>query len=235
MRSPPEVRPSAACQAWRRHYGPAVAAKFPSFLLIEDETILRELLRHNLRDAYPGCGISVAATFAEAREKSTGTFDLVIVDLELPDGNCLDWVQEWAARKDCPRIVILSSRDQDYILYRALHSAIPGFVHKNDSSEFFHVAIRTVLGGSTFFSPTIQRMRMRMQSSPDFYNKILSAAEQEMLKYLGMGMSNAEVAAMLGLQVSSVSHQRQHIMRKLDLHSQVDLMRYAIKKGFSKI
>ena len=199
--------------------------------VLEEEIVLR----HLLEDAYPGCGISEAATFEEARALAAGTFDLVIVDLELPDGNCLDWVQEWAARKDCPRIVILSSRDQDYILYRALHSAIPGFVHKNDSAEFLHVAIKTVLGGGTFFSPTVQRMRMRMQSSPDFYNKILSAAEQEMLKYLGLGMNNEEVAAMLGLQVSSVAHQRQQIMRKLDVHSQADLMRYAIKKGFSRI
>lgn len=213
----------------------SVATRCPNFLLIEDETILRELLRHHLGEAYPGCGISEAATFAEARAQSAGTFDLVIVYLELPDGNCLDWVQEWAARKDCPRIVILSSRDQDYILYRALHSAIPGFVHKNDSAEFLHVAITTVLGGGTFFSPTVQRMRMRMQSSPDFYNKILSTAEQEMLKYLGMGMTNEEAAAILGLQVSSVAHQRQQIMRKLDVHSQADLMRYAIKKGFSGI
>ena len=212
-----------------------MATRSPNFLLIEDETILRELLRRHLVEAYPGCGIAEAATFAEARAQASGAFDLAIVDLELPDGNCLDWVQEWAARKDCPRIVILSSRDQDYILYRALHSAIPGFVHKNDSAEFLHVAITTVLGGGTFFSPTVQRMRIRMQSSPDFYNKILSTAEQELLKYLGIGMTNEEAAAMLGLQASTVAHQRKQIMRKLDVHSQADLMRYAIKKGFSRI
>jgi DNA-binding NarL/FixJ family response regulator len=212
-----------------------VAARSPNFLLIEDETILRELLRNHLRDAYPGCQISEAATFAEARAQATGAFDLAIVDLELPDGNCLDWVQDWAASKNCPRIVILSSHDQDFILYRALRSAIPGFVHKNDPTEVLHVAIRTVLAGGIFFSPTVQRMRMRMQSGADFFNKILSEKEQEVLRYLGLGMADEEVAAALGLRASSIALHRKHIMRKLDLHSQVDLMRYAIEKGFAQI
>ena len=97
------------------------------------------------------------------------------------------------------------------------------------------MAIRTVLAGGIFFSPMVQRMRMRMQSGADFFNKILSEKEQEVLRYLGLGMADEEVAAVLGLQVSSIAIHRKHIMRKLDLHSQVDLMRYAIEKGFARI
>ena len=196
---------------------------------------MRELLRQHLWEACPGCRISEAATLAEARAQAAGAFDLAMVDLELPDGNCLDWVQQWATTENCPRIVILSSHDEDYILYRALHSAIPGFVHKNDSTEILHAAIRTVLAGGTFFSPTVQRMRMRMQSATDFYNKLLSEKEQEVLQYLGLGMADEEVAAVLGLQVNSILFHRKNIMQKLSLHSQVDLIRYAIGKGFSKI
>ena len=207
----------------------------PHFLLIEDETILRELLNQHLGAAYPGCQISEASTFADARAQAAGTFDLAIVDLELPDGNCLDWVQAWAAKENCPRIVILSSHDEDFILYRALRSAIPGFVHKNDPTQVLHEAIKTVLAGGTFFSATVQRMRMRMQSNAEFFNKILSEKEQEVLRYLGLGMADDEAAAMLGLQPNSIMFHRKQIMQKLDLHSQVDLMRYAIEKGFVQI
>ena len=210
-------------------------ARRPHFLVVEDETLLRQLLCQHLRGAYPGSKITEAATLAEAKSHAAGSFDLAIVDLELSDGNSLEWAQDWAAKDDCPRIIILSSHDEDLILYRALRSRIPGFVHKNDATEVLHAAIKTVLAEGTFFSPTVQRMRMQMQSHSDFFNKILSEKEQEVLKYLGAGMADEEVAAVLGLQALSIAVHRKHIMRKLDLHSQVELMRYAIEKGFARI
>ena len=165
----------------------------------------------------------------------SNNFDLAIVDLELPDGNSMEWVIDWTDTGEQRKAIILTSVCEDYVLYQALHSNIPGFVHKNDEIQTLHLAIKTVLGDGVFFSSSVQRMRARMQRDPIFYNKVLSDREQEALIFLGQGLSNEEVAEYLGLKASSVQAHRKHIMSKLGIHSQVELMRYAVEKGFCKI
>jgi DNA-binding NarL/FixJ family response regulator len=210
--------------------------KVLQFLLVEDQQLLRELLRAHLEHEFPGCRIIEIETLAElANVKSDSAFDLSIVDLELPDGNAMEWVIDRVKQPLEPRVLILSSSDEDYVLYRALHSNIPGFVHKNDSTETLLSAIKTVLGGDVFFSSTVQKMRSRMQSEPLFFAKILSDREQEILKYIGRGLRNAEVAQMVDppLSESTVADHRKRIMQKLKLHREADLIRYAQEKGFS--
>ena len=205
------------------------------FLLVEDQTLLRQLLCQHLRETYADCEIRELFTLAQCRAATrTGErFDLAIVDLDLPDGNAMDWVQEWVKNPD-NKAIILSAINEDYMLYRALQSNLPGYVHKNDGTELLHTAIKVVLDGGVFFSETVQRMRTRMQADPAFFNKVLSDREQKVLELLGKGIPMPEVAALLGLRVSTVSDHRQHIMNKLGLHNQTQLMVYAREKGFAR-
>ncbi len=210
--------------------------KVLQFLLVEDEQLLRELLRSHLQRAFAGCQIIEIETLAVLQKiSSSSVFDLTIIDLELPDGNSMDWVIERVKHPSGPRVLILSSSDEDYVLYRALHSNIPGFVHKNDNTDTLLAAIRAVLGGEIFFSSTVQKMRSRMQADPLFFAKILSDREQEILKYIGHGLRNAEVAQMVNppLSESTVADHRKRIMAKLKLHREADLIRYAQDKGFT--
>jgi len=210
--------------------------KVLQFLLVEDQQLLRELLRSHLEQEFPDCKIVEIETLAGLScITSSSAFDLSIVDLELPDGNAMEWVIDRVKQPNEPRVLILSSSDEDYVLYRALHSNIPGFVHKNDSTETLLAAIKTVLGGDVFFSSTVQKMRSRMQSDPLFFAKILSDREQEILKCIGRGLRNAEVAQLVNppLSESTVADHRKRIMQKLKLHREADLIRYAQEKGFS--
>lgn len=203
---------------------------------MEDQLLLRQLLAGHLRTEFPGCQISEAGSLAELRasEKKLRQLDLAIVDLELPDGNALDWVEDWVKSQAEPRVIILSASSEDYVLFRALRSNLPGFVHKSDDTELLHLAIKAVLAGGVFFSSTVQRMRSRMQTDPGFFNRVISEREQKILELLGQGLSNDEVAQLLGLKEATVSDHRKNIMSKLDLHSQSELMRYARAKGFSR-
>ena len=206
------------------------------FLLVEDQQLLRELLRSHLQKEFPGCKIVEVESLDSLKKiSSSSVFDLTIIDLELPDGNSMDWVIEHVKQPTDPRVLILSSSDEDYVLYRALHSNIPGFVHKNDSTETLLAAIRAVLAGDIFFSATVQKMRSRMQTDPLFFAKILSDREQEILKYIGRGLRNAEVAQLVNppLSESTVADHRKRIMAKLKLHREADLIRYAQDKGFN--
>jgi len=206
-------------------------------LLVEDQTILRELLIARLLADYPACEVTEAIDLAGLSliAAAKPRFDLWIFDLELPDGNALDWIENWAKEQTSPKAIILSSSNEDRVLFRALHSNLPAFVHKDDGIEMLQLAIKTVLAGGIFLSPSVQRLRSKMQADPVFFDRILTKTEQEVLTLAGQGLSNEEIAQALGIREQTAGVHRKHIMNKLDVHTQADLIRYAIKKGFSKV
>ena len=209
------------------------------FLVVEDQNMFRSAIKRELSDQYPGCIFTEARTVSELQALSgrTSEFSLAVVDLELPDGTALDWISEMAQQSNTPPIIILSSVDakHEFIIYRAAEAGIPGFVHKNDDTSVLHQAIQIVMSGGMFFSPTVQQMRRRIQAKPDFFNKILTPREQEMLRYIGEGQSNEEIAEKMAIRLASVLEHRKRIMTKLDIHRERELMKYALEKGFSKI
>jgi DNA-binding NarL/FixJ family response regulator len=207
------------------------------FLIVEDQTVLRELLMEFLRNEFAGCKVASASSLAQTREvdRREGPFDLAIVDLELPDGNSLDWVLEYTARTNHPKAIVLTSISQEVLLFRVLQSSLPGFVHKDDGTAALLLAIKSVMQGAVFLSPTAQNMRSQMSALPDFWNKVLTTREQEVLGYLGQGMSDDEVATILGLKKSGVAEHRKRIMQKLGLHTSFELVKYAVEKGFSTL
>jgi DNA-binding NarL/FixJ family response regulator len=207
------------------------------FFVIEDQAMVREFLCRELREAYPRCTIAEAGSLEEIRliEQKGADFDLAIVDLELPDGSALGWVQQLMQARPARRIVILSAREEDYLLYQAMHSNVPGYVHKNDKPEVLRQAIKVVLDGGIFYSPSVLQMCRERQADPAFFNKLLTPREQEVLALLGQGLPDGEVAALLGLsQFTAAAHRRQ-IMAKLGVHSQGEMMKYAVSKGFSSL
>lgn len=209
----------------------------PRFLLVEDHVLVRELLCRELRETNPGCIITEAGTLAEIRivEQQSPRFTLSVVDLELPDGSALEWVQQSMRARPNQPIIILSALDEDYVLFQVMHSQVPGFVHKKDKPEVLRKAIKQVLAGEIFYSPTVLQMIRERQADSKFFNRLLSAREQEALRWLGTGVCDDDLAALLGISQFTAAAYRKQIMAKLDVHSQSELMKYAVSKGFSRL
>lgn len=207
------------------------------FLLVEDQTVFRQLLRPFLQQTFPGCAIAEAGTLAEARRaiSSGERFDLGVVDLELPDGNALDLVISWVAEASKPKVVVLSSVLNDYVLHRALHANITGIIHKADDHTLIPLAINAVMSDSVFYSPSVRKTQARMMQDPEFFNRLLTEKEQAVLKVLGQGLSNDEAAGVLGMKEMTVKDHRRNIMLKLDIHTQAELIKYAVNRGFSRL
>ena len=206
------------------------------FLVVEDETLVRQLVIADIQMKFPGCRITEAGSLEELKKldsKCLGPFSLAIVDLELPDGNALDWVEAYAAREEKPKVLLLSSMVEDFVLARALRSQTSGFVHKNDSRESLISGIELVLSGNLYYSPTVQRLRNAMVSDPVLFSKILSEKEQQILRLIAEGNSNEEIAEIEGSKVTTILFHRKNIMNKLNIHSAPELMRYAFQKGFA--
>src|SRR5947209_547413 len=98
------------------------------FLVVEDQNMFRNAIKRELSEQYPGCIFTEARTVAElqALSQQDTTYDLAVVDLELPDGTALDWISEMGQRQGAPPIIILSSVEakHEFIVYRAAEAGI---------------------------------------------------------------------------------------------------------------
>lgn len=206
-------------------------------LIVEDETILRRHLMQFVADCFPAAVVSEAKSVSDLHTilNEKEVFDLALVDLDLPDGNALAWVNEVKKRYGSTKILILSSEHHEFVIHRALHSEINGFVHKNDEPAILIAALRAVLAGGHYISPTVNAIRQKIHSSPTFFQKLLSPREQELLVLMGKGYNDEEIAAQLSIKTSGVGAHRKNLMTKLDLHSREQLVAYAKAKGFDRI
>jgi len=209
----------------------------PRIAIIEDQVMFRTALtvmiqaRENVTVVG---GYGSGAAFVEALP-TLGRVDLILLDIQLPGEDGITLAGKFAELLPETKIILLSSVKEDYLLYKALQSGADGYVHKDDSSEALVGAIDTVMQGGCYFGYTVQQLRRQMGHNPESFNKILTDKEQGVLELLGQGLSNEEAAPLLALSPDTVQTHRRNIMRKLGLHSALQLQSYALKRGFTSV
>lgn len=202
-------------------------------LIAEDETLVAELLAKQIRELVPGAEVTAVRTVRELNARFRDNFEISIIDILLADGSSLDWLRHQLASDPNQKFIVLTSREEDFTLHGLMQSSVKGIVHKTDAIEFLGKALRNVIAGGNFYSPKIQELRSRLNANPNSFDKLLSKREQSILVRIGSGDSTAEIAMGLGLCESTVLDHRKNIMKKLDVHSQADLVAYAFHNGFT--
>ncbi len=209
----------------------------PRIVIIEDQVMFRSALTVMLesRDNMKVIGGYISgAAFVEALP-SLGHIDIILLDIQLPGEDGITLTGKFSTLLPDTRVILLSSAKEDYLLYKALQAGADGYVHKDDSAEALASAIDTVMQGGCYFGYTVQQLRRQMGHNPESFNKILTDKEQEVLEMLGQGLSNEEAAPLLALSPDTVQTHRRNIMRKLGLHSALELQSYALKRGFTSV
>lgn len=205
--------------------------------IIEDQVMFRSALTMMLESKIQASvvgGYATAAAFEEALPK-LGKISLVLLDIQLPGEDGLAFFNRFLKGIPDLRVILLSSVKEDYLLHQALQAGTDGYVHKDDSTESLLSAIETVMQGGCYFGQTVQQLRRQMGHNPESFTKILTEKEQAVLELLGQGLSNEEAAPMLVLSPETVQTHRRNIMRKLGLHSALQLQSYALKRGFTSV
>jgi DNA-binding NarL/FixJ family response regulator len=163
---------------------------------------------------------------------------LVVVDMSLRDGDGLELLRH--LREHHPHILalVLSMHDEDVYAERALRAGARGYVRKVDVAETITAAITRVLKGEVYVSETVaagmlQRMSLGRRNHEKGKVDLLSDRELQVLRCIGRGLSNKEIADALFISVKTVESHREHIRQKLVLQSSSDLLRYAIE--FSRV
>jgi DNA-binding NarL/FixJ family response regulator len=208
---------------------------FVKVALIDDHPIVRQGLR-NLLQSEPSFEV-----VAEADDGITGLEqvrrvrpDVLIVDLMMPGLNGLDLIKQ--VLKDLPRlrILVLSMQSADSYVVEAINLGASGYVLKETGPSEIIQAIKTVVGGNRYLSPKLERRVIDFSTGKkrivDPYDN-LTAREREILHLIIEGNTNAQIASRLVLSPRTVELHRSRVMRKLNLHNQTDIFRYALERG----
>lgn len=207
------------------------------FALVEDQVMFRSLMRRMLVEDCKGKVVLEAGTLGELRAnlEALRTVDLLILDIRLPDGDGVDFVEEMTKGRVAAPVLLVSSSCEDYIVHRVSRSFVQGFVHKDEDPKVLLTAIQMIAAGGAFFSPRFVKRQRELAQDDMNFTKLLSEREQELLRLIGAGHTDAEVAAMLGLGVATVVTHKRNVMSKLDVHTVGDLQLYALKAGLTTI
>ena len=207
-------------------------------VIAEDHTILREGLRALLSSS-PGLEIVGEAEDGLGAIQCARSVkpDLVLMDLSMPRMNGMDAIRE--IKKLCPGTKILAltvHKAEEYVL-ASLQAGADAYVLKDATHSELMVAIKSVLAGKRYLSPGVSEkviegyLEGRRESKFRSPWDTLTRREREVLKLIGEGYKNKEIADYLCLSVKTVETHRANLMRKLDLHDVSALTTFAIEKG----
>jgi two-component system, NarL family, nitrate/nitrite response regulator NarL len=209
--------------------------KSTRLLLVDDHPIVRTGMAAFLGQQPELEIVGEAADGREALAKARLLVpDLILLDIELPHLNGLAVAE--ALRKELPqvKVLILSVHVRRELVLRALHAGVRGYVSKDAPLEVLLQGIETVRKGQTYFSPEAARIalsRFVQGNGGSAEIRDLTHCEREVLIHIAEGFSNKEIANKLGRGVRTVETHREHIMRKLDVHTIAGLTRFAVARG----
>lgn len=190
----------------------------------------------------------VTAAFAEARISEAGTlragalalredFDLVLIDLGLPDGDGLDLLRRLRAQQRPTLCVVTTAMADDGTVVAALSAGADGYLLKEQTAEVLSRQLLQLSQGVPALSPAIARRIMehfRLTGPAAAIDAGLTQRETEVLALIGRGMRNGEVASALGLSDYTVAGYIKAIYRKLGISSRAEASWHATRLGLSR-
>jgi len=207
-------------------------------VIAEDHKILREGLKSLVKsnenlDIVAEAGDGLEAIRAVEKHQP----DLLLLDLSMPRMSGISVIKDIKSRFPETKILALTIHEsEDYIL-ESFHSGLDGYCLKDASQSELLMAIDHVLEGKTYLSPGIsdkvlvgfleEKKTLKSSTSWD----TVTQREKDVLKLVGEGYKNKEIADYLCISVKTVEKHRSNIMRKLDVHTSSGLTAVAIEKG----
>lgn len=210
-------------------------------LLVDDHAVVRSGLRMLLENERDVEIIGEASSAYEAIEAAMALKpNVILMDIGLPDLSGIDATREIKKRVSDSAIVALTIHEDEEYFFKMLEAGATGYVPKRAAPEELLTAIRAAATGQVYLYPSLAKLLVRdflnggRPASGEQPDSELTDREQEVLTYLAEGANNEEIATALVISPKTVARHRENIMRKLNLHSRAELVRYAIRKGIIK-
>jgi len=209
-----------------------------TILLADDHSILRAGLRSILNTKSELDVVAEADNGIDAIKAAlTIKPDLLLTDLSMPKKNGTEAISEIKKRLPDTKCLVLTMHTSEEHIRMALNAGADGYILKDDSHEELLTAIKTVLSGKTYLSPSIcGNVVHGYLNSGETVNTVtpldaLTRREREVIKLIAEGNRSKDIAEDLSISIKTVEKHRSNLMKKLDLHSISNLTKYAIKNG----
>ena len=209
-----------------------------TILLADDHSILRAGLRSILNSKSELNVIAEVDNGMDAVKSALAIKpDLLLTDLSMPKKNGTESIFEIKKRLPDIKCLVLTMHNTEEHIRMALNAGADGYVLKDDSHEELLTAIKTVLSGKMYLSPSIcgnvinGYLNTPSDKAPQSLWDTLTRREKEIVKLIAEGDRSKDVAEQLSISIKTVEKHRSNLMKKLDLHSVSSLINYAIKKG----
>jgi len=169
--------------------------------------------------------------------------DIILMDISLPDTSGIELTRLISERYPKIKVLILSMFSDESFINQAIKSGAKGYLHKNTTREEMLIAVDSVYSGSDFYSDSISKIILKSYIDKAKSNteevpnphEVLSKREIEILVMFAEGFINKEIADRLFISIRTVESHKNHIMQKLNLKTQVELVKYAIKHNLINI
>jgi len=158
--------------------------------------------------------------------------DVVVLDITMPGLNGLDVCRELMRKVKGISVLILTMHNDEQFVARAIRNGASGYLLKDAAAEQFVEAIRAVARGGSYLGPGVPKgVLQRLGRKDDDPYENLTPRERQVLQLIAEGKSSRCIAEQLHLAVKTVDTHRSRLKRKLDLHDQTSLVKYALRRG----
>jgi DNA-binding NarL/FixJ family response regulator len=202
-------------------------------LVVDDHEMVRKGVRRLLaaRPGWEVCGEAADGAAAVAAAELLRP-DIVVLDVMMPGTEGTATAR--AIRERVPRaeILVFTMHETEELLADALASGAQGYVLKSDPSRLLLAAVEALARHAVFVTPSMADAVARASTRRGRRGAralLLTGREREVVRLLAHGQPNRQVATALGISVKTVESHRANVMKKLELTSIVDLVRYAVR------
>jgi DNA-binding NarL/FixJ family response regulator len=200
-------------------------------LVVDDHAVVREGVKRILADTND---LTVAGEASQGHEVlakvSAESWDLVLLDISMPGRSGLEILQQLKTMYPALPVLVFSMHPENQYAVRAFKAGATGYLTKESMPEELVLAIRTVVQGRHYVSPTLaEQLVVALAHHPDGpLHARLSDREYQVLCLLASGKTVTAIATNLALSVKTISTHRSHILEKLHLKTTAELIHYAM-------
>ncbi|NOZ42948.1 MAG: response regulator transcription factor [Alphaproteobacteria bacterium] len=203
-------------------------------LLVDDHTLFTEGLSLVLKSLDQAVTIAVAGDMRAAMTAAgEHNFDLILLDLNLPDIHGLDALEFLAQKTPTTPIVIVSGKDEEWEIRRAMASGAMGFIPKSMPGRVLLEAIRLILDGEKYIPPKLAGTTNGYYQGRN--SSRFTKRQTEILTLLTRGRTNREIAATLNISGNTVEIHVSSILKNLGAHNRTEAAYRAIQQGYVEV
>lgn len=206
-------------------------------IIADDHPVVRKGIRAMLEMQPEVTILGEASNGTEALEKCRELRpDIILLDISMPEMNGLEVAGRMKDTSPNTKVILLTMHEEEEYFFHALSVGASGYMVKGDRAEDLVSAILSVAQGGVYLQPSLAKELVGdyLRSKASNAYEGLTQREGEVLLLIAEGLTNKQIGERLYISVTTVQTHRANLMEKLNLHSQADLIKYAIRKGILK-